>query len=227
LRHNKPLLIGGVIALTVATVAVATALASGPSIKTVTVDGLSFKTVKIGEQVWMAENLNSMPSVGNSWCYDNDSENCEKYGRIYDWKAAMSACPTGWHLPVAEEWDELIEVVGGTELAGKALKSKQGWEYKGNGTDEFGFAALPGGLRSGDGAIWEFGGAGMSGYWWTSSGFIWGPSFSAMQQTIDTSNVIETYETDFRISVRCVKDYADSARNQWVEVMRQQYALKK
>jgi len=101
----------------------------------------TYKTVKIGEQTWMAENLNI--ETGKSVCYENDSANCEKYGRLYDWETAKTACPKSWHLPNNGEWDKLTEVAGGKSHAGKYLKATNGWEKDGNGTDNFGFSALP------------------------------------------------------------------------------------
>jgi uncharacterized protein (TIGR02145 family) len=129
-------------------------------------DGKSYKTVKIGEQTWMAENLNI--ETDSSWCYENADSNCVKYGRLYDWETAMEACPAGWHLSSTGEWGALMRIAGGQSVAGKKLKAKNGWNnYKGasgNGTDEFGFSALPGGYRSSyDGS---FGSAGNIGYWW-------------------------------------------------------------
>jgi uncharacterized protein (TIGR02145 family) len=107
-------------------------------------DSKKYRTVKIGEQVWMAENLNF--ETPDSQCYENKPENCKKYGRLYTWDEAMKACPVGWHLPVREEWDALIEAAGGKEMAGKNLKAKSGWDDKAlNGLDTYGFAALPGG----------------------------------------------------------------------------------
>ena len=124
--------------------------------------GGGFKTVKIGNQTWMAENLNI--ETGNSKCYDNDPANCQKYGRLYDLKAAKTACPSGWKLPSKEEWDVLVDFAGGEQAAGKKLKAKSGWENNGNGTDEFGFSALPGGWNSGG----SFDNVGKDGHWWST-----------------------------------------------------------
>jgi len=153
-------------------------------------DGKEYKTVKIGNQTWLAENLNYAGTNGdigkcydfsNKDCsnedfyYDNDFSNSENYGRLYSWKEAMEVCPAGWHLPSCEEWDELAIYVGGVELvkdvvffetAGKKLKSKTGWMINGNGTDDYGFSALPGGLRFGS-ARFKY--VGVFGYWWSAT----------------------------------------------------------
>ena len=107
------------------------------------------RTVEIGGLTWMAENLNRATS--NSWCYGDDTSNCAKYGRLYTWDAAMSACPSGWRLPTHTDWDNLVTAAGGSSVAGSKLKSTSGWNSNGNGTNEFGFLALPGGFRYTDG----------------------------------------------------------------------------
>ncbi|MGM9985270.1 MAG: fibrobacter succinogenes major paralogous domain-containing protein, partial [Fibrobacter intestinalis] len=88
-------------------------------------DGKTYRTVEIGKQVWMAENLNY--EMDGSYCYDNEATNCQKYGRLYTWAAAMQACPEGWHLPSEAEWETLITAVGGEDVAGLKLKSTSGW----------------------------------------------------------------------------------------------------
>jgi len=134
----------------------------------------SCKTVVIGTQTWMAENLNR--TTANSWCYENSAESCKKYGRLYTWAAAKTACPSRWHLPTREEWITLAYAAGATDgsyylsdggTAGTKLKSTIGWSDNGNGTDDFGFSALPGGTRYSSNP--SFSGAGDQGNWWTAT----------------------------------------------------------
>ena len=113
-------------------------------------DGQTYKTVKIGDQWWMAENLNY--ETDSSFCYKDSAEYCEQYGRLYTRAAALGVCPTGWHLPSKAEWETLFDAVGGRAIAGKMLKSTSG----GKGTDAFGFSALPAGYRvKGGGYLYE------------------------------------------------------------------------
>ena len=111
-------------------------------------DGKVYKTVKIGNQVWMAENLNF--ETDSSFCYSDSAKYCAKFGRLYTWTAAMNACPDGWRLPSETDFKNLIKAVGGEKGAATKLKSTSGWnDYdgrSGNGTDAFGFTALPAGV---------------------------------------------------------------------------------
>ena len=136
-------------------------------------DGKAYNTVKIGTQIWMAENLND--EVEGSKCYENNPTNCARYGRLYNWETAMKACPKGWHLPSSEEWDKLYRF-GKTgpespyisEVAGEHLKAAGGWKDRGSGTNHYGFSALPGG-RGYSGGSFDY--VGYKGYWWTANGY--------------------------------------------------------
>jgi len=126
-------------------------------------DGKAYKTVRIGEQVWLAENLNW---EGAGVCYNEDPANGAKYGRLYTWEEAMKAVPPGWHLPADEEWEKLLDFAGGFPVAGLKLKAEYGWYYI--GTDEFGFSAVSGGkLHCEEGRY--FYGMGSNGCWWTAT----------------------------------------------------------
>ena len=113
-------------------------------------DGKVYKTVKIEETTWMAENLNYKisPKIGDSFCYDNAPANCKKWGRLYTWKAAMNACPAKWRLPTNTEWGELQHALG--DSAALKIKAVKGWpyddddDYTWKGTDNLHFGALPG-----------------------------------------------------------------------------------
>jgi len=124
----------------------------------------SCKTVKIGDQTWMAENLNT--ETDSSWCLSDKPQYCRTYGRLYAWSAAMAACPKGWHLPSRDEWRILGQKAGNYKdgngngsPGGAKLKSE-----KSNGTNDFEFSALMGGYRSHDGGY-----VSSNGYWWTST----------------------------------------------------------
>jgi len=193
------------------------------------------KKVTIGGQTWMAENMNV--ETEDSWCYfdyEIRDQGCDKYGRLYTWAAAMKVCPTGWHLPSDQEWRDLIEYAGGTNVAGGRLKSKRGWntdgliEGNGNGTDEYGFSALPGGYsdvqcKDHDGYLC-YHGRGGAGYWWTATEFIgedaeiyahnWiihhssGFMFTASYDGLGSVNPDRYPDKGQHYSVRCVKDNA-------------------
>jgi uncharacterized protein (TIGR02145 family) len=176
-------------------------------------DGQTYKTVKIGEQTWMAENLNYKTdrywSYGDtidfniSWCYDKVDSNCVKYGRLYDWWIATTVCPKGWKLPSLEDWNRLVAAAGGKGIAGKKLKSKSGWDENGNGTDDYGFSALPGGFRHPNGSFRD---VGNYGGWWTatetSTGFPYNRHIYYLYDSVD--EFVHVKRLGF--SVRCVKD---------------------
>jgi uncharacterized protein (TIGR02145 family)/uncharacterized repeat protein (TIGR02543 family) len=151
-------------------------------------DGKTYKRVAIGNQVWMAENLNyeaDGSKCGNeaSGRLTENSEDCNKYGRLYNWATAMNGasssslspsgvqgvCPAGWHVPSYAEWTALTDFVGGASTAGTKLKSSTGWNsYSGVpvGTDQYGFTALPGGFGSPEGYFLD---AGNYGSWWSAT----------------------------------------------------------
>jgi uncharacterized protein (TIGR02145 family) len=184
----------------------------------------------------MAENLNY--DVAGSKCYGegtlSDTEvqaNCVKYGRLYDYATARGfpsicsnpstscylperqspyrgICPSGWHIPSDEEWDELVTFASGSSTAGTKLKAKSGWNNKtdgtsGNGTDEYGFSALPGGRDYSDGSFF---GVGNYGYWWSTTSGGGGPN--AWYRNMDRENSVIRSLTGMSstLSVRCLQD---------------------
>ena len=214
-------------------------------------DGQTYKTVKIGEQWWMAENLNyaytGVPfkyvlstdsnlvyySDSTSWCYDNDAANCAKYGRLYTWAAAMDSagiipgntangcgygkycnlgegkvrgvCPEGWHLPSIVEWITLRDAAGGGQIAGIMLKSTEGWNNNrnGNGSDNFGFSALPAGYRYYRG---YFSNMGYYAYFWSSTENDSGNAYSMRLYYFYDSADLGDYDKYYGFSVRCLRD---------------------
>lgn len=174
-------------------------------------DGKIYKTVKIGEQIWMAENLNY--EAEGSKCYNDSTSYCEKYGRLYDWETAMKACPSGYYLPTEAEWNELLRYAGGDANAGKSLKATSGWDDHegsvGNGEDKFGFMALPGASFVG----WsnEFSsGLGIIGIWWGAKE-AW---HIRMGSDDDWARVDGGYysNSDDLHSIRCIKGDATAAK---------------
>jgi uncharacterized protein (TIGR02145 family) len=166
---------------------------------TLTYNGQTYKTVGIGNLNWMAENLNY--NADGSKCYENLDNNCTEYGRLYNWATAMTACPSGWHLPSDGEWDTLIDfvevVVGWYLYAGTSLKATSGWRDHG-GTDTFGFSALPGGYGYSKG----FSLVGSYGYWWSGARSA-SRSMAYNKTTVDKDDFSDKTEL---FSVRCVQD---------------------
>ena len=173
-------------------------------------DGRSYDVVKVGGLTWMAENLNF--ETAGSFCPEGDSRNCPRLGRLYSWAEAKSVCPDGWRLPTKEDFESLVAATSGVSAqspslsrAGAALKAKDGWFKKGNGSDALGFRALPAGYRGVDG---KFDGIGGYAYFWSatedaenreSNAFYLFLSFSS-----DMASINAFAKEDYR-SVRCVK----------------------
>ena len=182
-------------------------------------DGQIYRMINIGEQIWMAENLNyadnqdASSSDSSSFCYNNGTDFCAKYGRLYTWDAAMKACPEGWHLPDTTAWDELASFIGGKTKSpvGKALKTVSGWkdytaEISGNGTDEFGFSALPGGFNS---AFKSSDEETLSAYFWTSDLSAKSSKKANARSLSNATTVLTPKDQEPQAkaySVRCVKD---------------------
>jgi uncharacterized protein (TIGR02145 family) len=163
-------------------------------------DKKTYKTTKIGAQTWMAENLNY--NADGSKCYDNDLANCQKYGRLYDWETAKTSCPKGWHLPSKPEWEVLMATVGGEETEGRYLKSASGWNEDGNGTDAYGFSALPGGRGYSDGSFIN---VGYYGIWWSASED--GATYAYYRSmSYDEYAGWRYYDKYYLFSVRCLQD---------------------
>ena len=163
-------------------------------------DGKTYKTVKIGSHVWMAENLNYITE--NSFCYDDDPVNCKKYGRLYTWNAAWTACPHGWFLPTKIELWSLIENAGGIKFASKALRATSGWNDFGNGDDAFGFSALPAGYRSNSGNFYS---QGVYAYFWGQSRTYRAADYMYLYRGSDDAS-FDQGNMDFALSVRCFKE---------------------
>jgi uncharacterized protein (TIGR02145 family) len=166
-------------------------------------DGQKYRTVKICGLVWMAENLNY--KTGDSWCYKDDDDYSKKYGRLYTWDAAKTACPAGWRLPTRQEWDTLVTAMGGLQMAGKKLKAKSGWSDNGNGTDDYGFSALPGGRRFlGPSAYLN---ATYEGVWWTATKYDSDYAY-ARGTECDRNDMYENHDNlkENGFSVRCVSN---------------------
>ena len=189
-------------------------------------DGQSYDVVKIGNLSWMAENLNYATEM--SVCPDGDSRNCKRLGRLYTWADAKTVCPEGWRLPTKADFEALVNAASGdaaqfhngnsdavSNKVGAALKSRDGWFKKGNGSDEFGFNALPAGyrgavLKTDDGTVTggKFDGIGGYAYFWSATEDSENPESNAfylfLSFSSDAASLNEFAKEDFR-SVRCVR----------------------
>ena len=173
---------------------------SGAQVKTQNIGG--YKTANIGGVIWMAENLN-IETIG-SYCYNDVPDNCSKYGRLYTYEAAQTACPVGWHLATTDEWNFLNNTVGTNSSASYYLKSMTGWWTDvGNGNDAYGFTALPGGVRSVNGVYSDLT---LAGYFWAAAPT--GGNSVSYELHYNTSNLAQQTKIleETAMSVRCVYD---------------------
>jgi uncharacterized protein (TIGR02145 family) len=170
-------------------------------------NGQTYRTIQIGQQRWMAENLNY--KTDSSWCYENTDSNCAKYGRLYNWDAAMVACPDGWRLPGHVELRDLSYVMGNRRIVGKKLKSKAGWcdnnGKSGNGVDKLGFSAMPGGNRYPNGRFFN---VGHHGFWWSATEQWDHAYYQNMSYDYNYAHYDHNRKT-YGFSVRCVKAVND------------------
>ena len=188
-------------------------------------DGHQYKWVNINGQIWMAENLAYLPAINNNSGYvvynyagtnvteAKSTENYQKYGVLYFGSVASEACPAGWHLPADQEWEQLAEFVsedygvcykiddydwGGV---GIHLKSTSGWFGDGNGTDDYGFNALPSGVYNEPTYP-----TGKSCFWWCQTTSEYRTKFQ--RGLLYDSNILyNNPKTDTHpVSIRCIKD---------------------
>ncbi|HQO10685.1 MAG TPA: fibrobacter succinogenes major paralogous domain-containing protein [Clostridiales bacterium] len=194
------------------------------------IDGNVYNTIGIGGQIWMAENLKvshfrngeEVPEVSDytGWyntftaarcSYDNNPANSTVYGYMYNWyavKDSRNIAPVGWHVPSDDEWDELIDWIGGEANAGVKLKETgfDHWNYPNEGaSNETGFTALPGGWRINMGNFFDLN---IRGYWWASTNEYLPSSFAYANCLYNDSLKSDGLAVikQFGLSVRCVKN---------------------
>lgn len=154
-------------------------------ILTDTRDGQTYRTVKIGDQVWMAQNLNVKTEEGSS-CYEEKPENCDKYGRLYSFNEAKKACPQGWHLPTKSDFRRLADTKVFSDILSGMYSSGEGEEY--------------------------FSGMDVSSYYWTAdeewvSGYDTNvPVFWSVNEKPKSGEFNTYVESYIEASVRCIKD---------------------
>ncbi len=192
----------------------------------------TYKTVTIGTQTWMAENLKvskysdgtSIPNITDNkqwqnnttgaWSYYNsDAANNAKYGKLYNWYAVSkttngnkNVCPTGWHIPTDAEWTVLTEYLGGASVAGSKMKEVGTTSWSSPNTDatnESLFTSLPGGYRYSNGVYVN---VGSNGEWWSSTEY--NTNLAWYRDLYDSNGSVYRYYVDksFGFSVRCLKD---------------------
>jgi len=190
------------------------------------IDGNPYATVHIGNQRWMAENLNvthfrngdPIPEARSdadwelaaelsqpAWCYyNNDPVNASTYGKLYNWYAINDPRgiePEGWRVPSTREWANLIDYLEGDDLTGKKLKSMTGWDSNGNGDNSSKFNGFPGGGRLVEG---DFQSIGRAGIWWTSSQNTAISGYGYNLNHADSKVLRGTFDKGTGMSIRCL-----------------------
>jgi uncharacterized protein (TIGR02145 family) len=169
-------------------------------------DGKEYKTIKIGNQIWLAENLVYKPKTGIYSAWGEDAKNITTYGYLYDWETAQKVCPKGWHLPTDKEWNSLednLKSINSESTLAVQLKSVAGWYNNSNGRNTSGFNALPGGAC----LFYDYS------YWFmTEKAYFW----TSTPDGVDAAGKVISYDEDGidsglysknnRLSVRCIKD---------------------
>jgi len=175
-------------------------------------DGRRYVYVSIGKQTWMAENLNYDTGTGVFSCYNRQASYCDIYGRLYNWEMAKTICPSGWHLPSQAEWEVMSDYIGGTSTEGEKLKATSRWlnyndsqgnSVSGNGTDDYGFTALPGGNDDSGGKSYDLGGIG---YWWSTSEYSTNNAYYRRMINYYVGAGWGDYHKSGLLSVRCLQD---------------------
>lgn len=185
-------------------------------------DGSVYTFASIGTQIWMTENLAWLPDINapdsgsvieplyyvygfttrDDTVSSEEHENYKKYGALYNFQAALIACPDGWHLPTSEESDTLVNFLGFDP--GYQMKSQQGWAEEGSGSNSSMFNALPAGYRYFEG---QFGGINEYAYFWTTT--ITRSDYPIMYYMSSTSDEVfqgPTQYPSYGFSVRCIKN---------------------
>ncbi len=153
-------------------------------------DGRTYQTVQIGNQIWMAENLNYNPGI-SCFCY-NDSDNCDKYGRLYSWKMANFLCPLGWRLPSQKDFETLMDNV-------KNDKTSMYYTLIEGGSS--GFNALMGGRYT---TKYEF--ENKYGNWWSSTQYGDDKAWYLHMYSVGKTVSLRYFNKDYDLSVRCIKE---------------------
>jgi uncharacterized protein (TIGR02145 family) len=165
-------------------------------------DGKEYRTLKIGSQVWFADNL-AFPVEG-AYPPAGDEKNCVKFGRLYTLKSAKAACPDGCRIPSESDWQDLIKALGGDAVAGGKMMLKEGWTDRNlTASNESGFSAMGAGLRTETG---EFNDFGFFAHFWSTTDFKFGDVISFYCMANDASVTRQPKGSDMAISVRCVKN---------------------